>query len=96
MRWWIPRTGAALVGEVEEIRILHDEWGSESHAVIVLRCDGYDDLMAIPDCVRARAIAQAVVPGTRLMVESRGWQPNGRGRMHRDIRIHVGRVPETY
>ena len=96
VRWWIPRQGAGLVGVVDRIIIVPDEWGAEKHAVIVLAVDGYDHLLAIPDCVRARAISQAVTLGSHLMIESRGWQPQRNGRMMRDIRIHVGRVPETY
>ena len=93
IEWWLPRPGVEAQGRIERILRVRDEWDRDQHALLVLALDGRPGLVAVPDCVRARSIAQAAPIGTRIMVEYRGWQPGRGGRMMRDLRIHVGRTP---
>ena len=95
LEWWIPQQGREIQGTITRVLMVRDEWRRERHAVLVIRFDGQPLERAIPDCARARAIAQAVKIGTRVLMEYRGWQPSRGGRMFRDLRIHVGSVPEA-
>lgn len=95
IEWWTPAPGREAQGTITRVLTIRDEWQRDRHAVLVVRFDGYPGERALPDCVRARAIAQAVKVGTRVLIEYRGWQPSKAGRMFRDLRIHVGSVPEA-
>ena len=94
LEWWMPQQGREIQGTVTRVLTVRDEWQHDRHAVLVVRFDGFPMERAIPDCARARAVAQGVKVGTRVLLDYRGWQPSANGRMFRDLRIHIGAIPE--
>lgn len=94
VEWWFALPDREIRGTVTRLLMVRDEWGRDRHPVMVVRPDGADRELAIPDCVRSRAIAQVSPIGMRVLVRSAGWVRDAASRSHRDLRIHLARPTE--